>query len=126
MKDIREMYQDEMDSVIALMNKYEELIVKVEGHTDSKGSDSYNMALSERRAKAAKEYMVEQGIDAERILTEGFGESMPIAPNENPDGSDNEAGRAKNRRVEFKLLNDVNEDLPIEIDYEAQDPESID
>jgi outer membrane protein OmpA-like peptidoglycan-associated protein len=84
------------------------------------------MALSERRAKAAKEYMVEQGIDAERILTEGFGESMPIAPNENPDGSDNEAGRAKNRRVEFKLLNDVNEDLPIEIDYEAQDPESID
>ena len=70
--------------------------------------------------------LVRQGIDADRILTEGFGESMPIAPNENPDGSDNEAGRAKNRRVEFKLLNDVNEDLPIEIDYEAQDPESID
>lgn len=126
MNDIREMYQDEMDTVIALMNKYEELIVKIDGHTDSKGSDSYNMALSERRANAAKEYIVEQGIDPERILTEGFGETKPIAPNENPDGSDNEAGRAKNRRVEFKLLNDVNEDLPIEIEYEAQEPESLD
>ncbi len=126
MNNIREMYQDEMDTVIALMLKYEELIVKVEGHTDSKGSDSYNVALSDRRAKAAKGYIVEQGIDAERILTQGYGETKPIAPNENPDGSDNEAGRAKNRRVEFKLLNDVNEDLPIDIEYESQEPESID
>lgn len=126
MNDIREMYQDEMDTVIALMTKYDELIVRIDGHTDSKGSDGYNMALSERRAKAAKDYIVEQGIDAERILTQGYGETKPIAPNENPDGSDNEAGRAKNRRVEFKLLNDVNEDLPIEIEYESQEPESID
>lgn len=126
MNDIREMYQDEMDTVVALMKKYEDLIVKVDGHTDSKGSDAYNQALSERRAKAAKEYIVEQGIDPEKVLTKGFGESSPIAPNENPDGSDNEEGRAKNRRVEFKLLNDVNDDLPIEIEYEAQDPETID
>ena len=126
MNDIREMYKDEMDTVIALMTKYEDLIVKVDGHTDSKGSDAYNEALSMRRANAAKEYLVEQGIDPEKILTKGYGESSPIAPNENPDGSDNEEGRAKNRRVEFKLLNDVNDDLPIEIEYEAQDPETID
>lgn len=126
MDDIRSMYQDEMDSVIVLLNKYPELMVKVEGHTDSKGSDSYNMALSERRANAAKEYFLEKGIAETRILTQGFGESTPIAPNENPDGSDNEAGRAKNRRVEFKLMNDVNKDLPIEVEYDAQDPESLD
>ena len=126
MNEIREMYQDEMDTVIALMMKYEEIILKIEGHTDSKGSDSYNMVLSERRSNAAKEYIIEQGIDEERILTRGYGETKPIALNENPDGSDNELGRAKNRRVEFKILNDVNEDLPIEIEYEAQDPESND
>ena len=126
MKDIREMYQDEMDTVIALMLKYEDLLVRVEGHTDSKGSDSYNNALSERRAKEAKKYIVSKGIAEERVIAKGFGESMPIAPNENPDGSDNPEGRAKNRRVEFKLLNDVNDELPIEIEYEAQDPESID
>lgn len=126
MKDIREMYQDEMDTVIALMLKYEDLLVKVEGHTDSKGSDSYNVALSERRAKEAKKYIVSQGISEERVIAKGYGETTPIAPNENPDGSDNPEGRAKNRRVEFKLLNDVNDDLPIEIEYESQDPETID
>jgi len=124
MNDIREMYQEEMDTVVSLLNKYDELIVKVEGHTDSKGSDSYNQALSERRANAAKEYIVEKGIDPERVLTAGYGETQPIAPNENPDGTDNEAGRAKNRRVEFKLLNDVNDDLPIEIEYNVNTPET--
>lgn len=126
MNDIREMYQEEMDTVVSLMTKYEDLIVKVEGHTDSKGSDSYNQALSERRANAAKEYIIEKGIDEERILTKGYGESTPIAPNENPDGTDNEAGRAKNRRVEFKLLNEVNDDLPIEIEYNENTPETND
>ena len=126
MNDIREMYKEEMDTVVALMIKYYDLIVKVEGQTDSKGSETYNQALSERRANAAKDYIVEKGIDAERVLTKGYGESTPIAPNENPDGTDNEAGRAKNRRVEFKLLNDVNDDLPIEIEYNVNTPETND
>lgn len=123
--DIREMYQDEMDSIIVLMNKYKELNVSVEGHTDSKGSDTYNQALSERRSNAAKGYLVEKGIDEARIKTSGFGESKPIAPNENPDGSDNPEGRAKNRRVEFKLVSNSAAELPIEVEYEAQEPESI-
>lgn len=123
MKDIREMYQDEMDTVIALMLKYQDLLVRVEGHTDSKGSDSYNMVLSERRAKEAQSYIVSKGISEERVIAKGFGETTPIAPNANPDGSDNPEGRAKNRRVEFKLLNDVNDNLPIEIEYNAQDPD---
>jgi outer membrane protein OmpA-like peptidoglycan-associated protein/tetratricopeptide (TPR) repeat protein len=126
MKDIREMYSDEMDTVISLMMKYPELLVRIEGHTDSKGSDGYNSALSDRRAAEAKKYMLSKGISEERVIAKGFGETAPIAPNENPDGSDNPEGRAKNRRVEFKLLNDVNKDLPIEIEYEVLDPVSID
>ena len=124
MKDIRETYKDEMDTVISLMLKYPALLVRVEGHTDSKGSDSYNVALSERRAKEAKKYIVSKGINADRVIAKGFGETTPIAPNKNPDGSDNPEGRAKNRRVEFKLLNDVNDNLPFEIEYRAQDPVS--
>ena len=83
------------------------------------------MPLSERRANAAKDYLVEKGIEEARIRTSGFGESKPIAPNDNPDGSDNPEGRAKNRRVEFKLVSNSATELPIEVEYEAQEPESI-
>lgn len=124
--DIRTMYAEEMDTVMSLMNKYADLRLQIDGHTDSKGSDAYNQKLSERRAKEAMEYFVEEGIAKERISTQGYGESKPIASNENPDGSDNEAGRAKNRRVEFRLFKGNNEELNFKIDYEAQTPKSID
>jgi len=119
---IREMYGEEMDSVLNLMTKNEKLTLQINGHTDSKGSDKYNQRLSERRAKEAMAYFVEKGITADRINAEGFGESNPIAKNENEDGSDNEAGRAKNRRVEFKLSNF---EEGIKVDYESQDPKSF-
>ncbi len=74
--------------------------VKIEGHTDAKGSDEYNQKLSERRALAVKKWLIKhQGIPQDQIVTKGWGESKPIAPNTYPDGSDNPAGRAKNRRV---------------------------
>lgn len=120
--DIRTMYGQEMDSVLSLMNKFEALVLQIDGHTDSKGSDVYNERLSKRRATEAKEYFLEKGIATERINTAGYGETNPIAPNENADGSDNEAGRAKNRRVEFKLSN---MDKGIKIDYDSQDPKSF-
>lgn len=66
----------------------------IEGHTDSVGSDAYNLKLSERRANAARDYLVSQGVDASRITTMGLGESKPIASN------DTAEGRAQNRRVE--------------------------
>jgi OOP family OmpA-OmpF porin len=72
--------------------------VRVEGHTDAVGSDSYNQALSEKRANAVKEYLVSQGISGSRIETRGYGESQPVADNESA------IGRAKNRRVEIKVL----------------------
>ncbi len=126
MDDIRSMYKEQMDTVIHLLSKYKNLVVMVEGHTDSKGTEDYNMDLSNRRANSAKNYIVENGIEESRVEAKGFGESQPIAPNENPDGSDNEAGRAKNRRVEFKLMDKDNKEMPIEIEYEAQDPKTND
>ena len=75
--------------------------ILVEGYTDSKGSEAYNLTLSQRRADAVKAWLIEKGgLDKAKIVTKGFGESNPIAPNTNPDGSDNPKGRAKNRRVE--------------------------
>jgi len=121
--DIRTMYGEEMDSVMSLMNKHNSLTLQISGHTDSKGSDAYNQKLSERRANEAKAYFLENGISSSRINTTGYGESMPIANNENADGSDNEAGRAKNRRVEFRLSNMKD---GLKVDYEAQEPKSID
>lgn len=120
--DILTMYGQEMDSVLSLMNKFGDLVLQIDGHTDSKGSDVYNESLSKRRATEAKAYFLEKGITTERINTAGFGETNPIAPNENSDGSDNEAGRAKNRRVEFKLSNI---EKGFKVDYEAQDPKSF-
>ncbi len=76
--------------------------ILIEGHTDAKGSEEYNLALSQRRADAVKAWLIEKGgLEGTKIITKGHGESKPIAPNTNPDGSDNPQGRAKNRRVEI-------------------------
>lgn len=72
--------------------------VQVHGHTDAIGSTAYNQELSENRARAVKAYLMRQGILAPRMKTSGFGESKPVASNET------DAGRAQNRRVEFKVL----------------------
>ncbi len=78
--------------------------VLIEGHTDSKGPEAYNLRLSERRAEAVKQWFIEEGGLADlEFETKGYGESRPVAPNKNPDGSDNPEGRAKNRRVEIRI-----------------------
>lgn len=82
----------------ALMRKYPSIIIKVNGHTDSDGSDEYNQSLSERRAKAVKYAIQEYGVLGERIQWQGFGENNPIESN------DTERGRARNRRVEVVIL----------------------
>jgi outer membrane protein OmpA-like peptidoglycan-associated protein len=73
------------------------------GHTDGKGTDAYNMKLGQRRADAVKKYLVEHGVAESRLSTQSFGESQPIAPNKLENGKDNPEGRAKNRRVELKV-----------------------
>jgi outer membrane protein OmpA-like peptidoglycan-associated protein len=76
--------------------------VRIEGHTDGKGSDAYNQKLSERRAAAVKTWLVgKEGVKGVNFSTQGFGAKRPVAPNSNEDGSDNPNGRQKNRRVEI-------------------------
>ena len=78
--------------------------ILIAGHTDAKGAEAYNLALSRKRAEAVKQWLVKRGgLDAAIIVTKGYGESQPIAPNTNPDGTDNPQGRAKNRRVEITM-----------------------
>ena len=78
--------------------------VTVEGHTDSRGSDSYNLALSRRRAQSVRSALLRAlGEGAPRIVAAGRGESRPAAANTQRDGSDNPRGRARNRRVEIRI-----------------------
>ncbi len=78
--------------------------MQIEGHTDGKGTHPYNMKLSENRADAVKNWLVQNAsISGSRITTQGWGETKPVAPNKKPDGSDDPEGRQKNRRVEIVL-----------------------
>lgn len=77
----------------------------VEGHSDSYGSDDYNLDLSNKRAQTVEQTLVDKKVAAERISARGFGEKYPVAQNAHPDGSDNPEGRAKNRRVEIIVKN---------------------
>ncbi len=79
--------------------------VSIEGHTDSIGSDEYNLRLSQRRAESVASDLGANGVESRRLATKGFGKKYPIAPNQTEDGRDNPSGRAKNRRVEVIIEN---------------------
>jgi outer membrane protein OmpA-like peptidoglycan-associated protein len=91
-------FNDTLNAIAKVMNKYEKTYLSVEGHTDSTGQDSYNMNLSRERAQSVKAYLANQDIMAARISTSGFGETRPIATN------DTANGRAQNRRVEIQIV----------------------
>ncbi len=92
------------DVVGVIREKGQGRAVRIEGYTDSKGSDAYNQKLSERRAVAVKQWLVQkEGLSGARMTTQGFGAKRPVAPNTKPDGSDDPEGRQKNRRVEIVL-----------------------
>ena len=74
--------------------------VALEGHADAIGTEAYNLTLSRRRAETVARELVGQGVRRERVTVEAYGESRPLAPNRNRDGTDNPTGRARNRRVE--------------------------
>ncbi|MHB1024450.1 MAG: OmpA family protein [Desulfobacteria bacterium] len=99
--DIRKADDAELQRAIAFVNRYPGYSISVEGHTDSRGTDKYNQALSERRAAAVKKYIVEHGAaHADKIKPVGYGESRPIADNKT------EKGRFQNRRVEILILSE--------------------
>jgi outer membrane protein OmpA-like peptidoglycan-associated protein len=87
-----------LDEVVALMKERETLRLGIYGHTDNQGAADYNKRLSDRRAASVVKYIVGKGISGNRLESEGFGMERPVADNET------EEGRAKNRRVEFKIL----------------------
>jgi len=86
--------------------------VSVEGHTDSIGSADANLALSERRARSVADALAGLGVAGSRLSIQGLGETYPVAANVHGDGSDNPAGRARNRRVEVVILNEVGNQVP--------------
>lgn len=95
----QEAHQD-LDLLEAYLKKHPRVRIEIAGHTDSMGDDEHNHDLSQRRADAIRDYLIERGIYKRRLTAVGYGEEKPIAPNENPDGSDNPEGRRKNRRTE--------------------------
>ena len=96
----------ELDRVVKLLKENPTIEIEMSAHTDNKGADEYNMTLSDNRARSCMEYILSKGIATNRITSHGYGETVPMASNTNPDGSDNPEGRQLNRRVEFKILKD--------------------
>lgn len=90
--------QTELNLLMKLMKENPKLHIEIASHTDNKGSEKYNLELSEKRSKAVVDYLITQGIDATRLVSKGYGMSAPISSN------DTEEGRQLNRRTEFKIL----------------------
>ena len=102
---IKPTFRNTLDTVSASLQQYPDSLIDVYGHTDSSGSDAYNQTLSERRAQAVANYMTSRGVNSARIRWQGFGETAPIADNATPEG------RARNRRVEIKIIPITQEDV---------------
>lgn len=98
-------------TVLKLMQLNPELVVEIQSHTDNKGSDAYNKKLSQKRAESVVNYLISKGIPNNHIKAMGYGESNPIAPNNNPDGTDSPDGRAKNRRTDFKIIGVIDAEI---------------
>jgi outer membrane protein OmpA-like peptidoglycan-associated protein len=90
--------EDEIARIATVLIKYPQTNISIEGHTDSKGAEEYNMDLSKSRAEAVKASLIGRGLTSSRLQTIGFGESKPVATN------DTEAGRQQNRRVRIVIV----------------------
>ncbi|MEF2156036.1 OmpA family protein [Luteimonas sp. FXH3W] len=96
--NVKPQFYGTLGEVASTLNEYNQTVIQVAGFTDSTGTDSYNQALSERRANAVASYLTSKGVASNRMVIKGLGESYPIASN------DSEAGRAQNRRVEITIV----------------------
>ena len=95
---VQPQFQPTLNQVAQVLADYNQTYIDVYGHTDSTGTDAYNMSLSERRATSVADYLAGRGVQSARLGTRGYGESQPVAANESEDG------RAANRRVEIKIV----------------------
>lgn len=102
---------ENLNKLVTVLNTYPDTNIELQGHTDSKGSESYNQNLSEKRAGTVSQYLASQGINTSRLTIVGFGETMPKYDNETDEG------RAQNRRVEFVIT--ANEKMKAEAEQAA-------
>ncbi|MBN1415331.1 MAG: OmpA family protein [Bacteroidales bacterium] len=102
-------------TLLVLLKEAPEFIVEIGAHTDSIGETDYNRQLSQQRADNVVSYLISKGISAEKLVAKGYGEESPVAPNTLPDGSDNPAGREKNRRTEFRIIGTIGQQEEDEI-----------
>jgi len=93
-----------LNGLVKILKDNPKIKIELASHTDSIGSDVYNLKLSQERAQACVDYIIVNGIKEERIFAKGYGRTKPIAPNSLPNGKDNPDGRQLNRRTEFKVL----------------------
>lgn len=94
-----------LDRLAQIVTAYPDAPVRISGHTDAIGDDASNQVLSEQRAAAVRDVLVQaHGVDPVRLTVQGFGEGQAVAPNARPDGSDDPEGRARNRRVEVLVV----------------------
>jgi outer membrane protein OmpA-like peptidoglycan-associated protein len=96
--DLKSEFRPVLDNLATTLNEYNQTRIEVTGHTDSKGTDAYNMTLSQNRANAVAGYLGSRGVASSRMVVSGAGETRPVASN------DTESGRAQNRRVEITLV----------------------
>jgi len=89
--------KNNLQDLATILAKYDDTEIVVQGHTDSSGSDDYNLELSEKRAKTVRNYLVQNSVSSPRFTIEGYGEAMPIASNETTNG------KQQNRRVEVAI-----------------------
>jgi outer membrane protein OmpA-like peptidoglycan-associated protein len=101
-----------LDKLVKIFNEYPETNILVEGHTDDKGTDSYNLSLSQKRAEAVGGYLRGEGVNSSRLTIKWYGESQPKVDNST------DANRAENRRVEFGIT--ANEKMKAEAKKEAE------
>ncbi len=103
--------RDSLRKVMDILNQYPNVVVEVGAHTDGKGTEDYNIALSKRRADAVMNYYIyEKKVNAKRLIAKPYGTSQPVASNTTPDGKDYPEGRAQNRRTEFKIIDELKGD----------------
>ena len=95
---LKDQYSGELSELSTILNKYEDTNILLEGHTDSTGSEEYNLDLSKKRAQSVANYLATQKVNPTRFTIMGYGESQPIASNETAEG------RAQNRRVEVAIF----------------------
>lgn len=111
--NLSEAAKTNLDKLVIVLNSYPDTNIEIQGHTDNKGSETYNQDLSVTRARTVSYYLTDHGINSGRLTVKGFGETIPKYEN------DTENGRAQNRRVEFLIS--ANEKMKTEAKQNASD-----